>query len=168
MKPRLLTEQDKILLMKYVESENKKLDRRTRQPGQATDLSPPLCAVGRRDGVAGRDFRHTCIGGCGEDAYTNTRYPDDVPVTCDVCLYDKMVSEAGPFASELLKVIRLQEKVMEIGVDLNLVSKRDDGSYGVHNDVYQSLKMLDAKDVKKYQKLLVKTQKMVQRRVKLR
>jgi len=38
------------------------------------------------------DIKRACAG-CGEDAYTSIRYPDDVAIICEVCLYDKLAKE---------------------------------------------------------------------------
>jgi hypothetical protein len=38
-----------------------------------------------------------CVG-CGQDVSTSTRCPDDVPLVCEVCLFDELVQKEAAAA----------------------------------------------------------------------
>ena len=101
MRSKVLTHEEKLVVVKFVELENKKreverlenieLALETGQPYQPANSTPPVMAIGQRVRHPGQDFRRACID-CGQDVYKSDPAPDDVPTICDVCMYERILA----------------------------------------------------------------------------
>jgi formylmethanofuran dehydrogenase subunit E len=47
--------------------------------------------------LSGSGITRACAD-CGEVTYPSVRYPDDIPIVCEVCTYDRLVGKAGTLA----------------------------------------------------------------------
>jgi hypothetical protein len=48
--------------------------------------------LGTPDDVTLTKSQRDCVG-CGQDIYTRVHDPDDVPVACEVCLYEELIEK---------------------------------------------------------------------------
>lgn len=47
---------------------------------------------GTRDDLSASGVKRACAV-CGETTYTSIRYPDDVPILCEICAYGRLVEK---------------------------------------------------------------------------
>jgi len=64
---------------------------------QAPDWSRSRWVLGSSEDVTHTDIKQPCAG-CSERVYTSVRYPHDIAVVCEVCLFEQLVLQEAAVA----------------------------------------------------------------------